>query len=164
MQHILILGLGNIILSDEGLGVRAVERLRERYRLPEHVQSLDGGTLGMLLLTYLDGVTDLLILDALAADAPPGTMLRLEGDDIQRALALKMSMHQLGLQEVLAIGTLQGNLPQRIVLWGMTPASIATGLELTPQIAAHLDTLVDAAADELRAWGVQLEPYIQVAR
>jgi hydrogenase maturation protease len=153
MSAILVLGLGNIILRDEGLGVRACERLLERYTLAETVDALDGGTLGLHLLPYLDGVRDLLIIDAVRADEPPGSLVRLEGDAIPAALAHKMSMHQFGLAELLAVGSLQGSLPQRIVLWGMVPTVMEPGLDLTEPVAANLEALVDAVANELAAWG-----------
>jgi hydrogenase maturation protease len=158
MAEILVLGLGNIILRDEGLGVRAVERLRERFALPEAVDALDGGTLGLHLLPYLAGVRALLIVDALLAAGPPGTLARLEGEAIPRALAHKVSMHQFGLAELLALAATEGALPERIVLWGMVPAAIEAGLELTPPVAAALDALVEHVAAELSGWGLAIAP------
>ena len=76
----LILGVGNLLLSDEGVGLRVLERLAATYDLPEGVQTLDGGTLGLDLLYYLEGVENLLIIDAVEMGKAPGTLLRLEGD------------------------------------------------------------------------------------
>ncbi len=153
---ILVMGLGNIILRDEGLGVRALEQLCERYELPPHVEAIDGGTLGLSLLPYLDGVSDLLIIDAVQTGQAPGTLVRLEGEAIPAALAVKMSMHQIGLQELLAISAIQGTTPARVVLWGMVPALMEPGVELSDTVSAQLDALVEATAGELRAWGVEL--------
>lgn len=158
MPETLVLGLGNIILRDEGLGVRACERLLERYALAAGVDAVDGGTLGLHLLPYLEGVRNLLILDAVRSDEPPGTLVRLEGEAIPAALAHKMSMHQFGLAELLAVGGLLGEPPQRIVLWGMAPAVMEPGLDLSEPVAASLDALVEAAVGELAAWGVSLAP------
>lgn len=158
MPATLVLGLGNIILRDEGLGVRACERLLARYSLPEGVEALDGGTLGLHLLPYLEGVQDLLIMDAVRADAPPGSLVRLEGEAIPAALAHKMSMHQFGLSELLAVGSIQGALPRRIVLWGMVPTVMEPGLDLTEPVAASLDALVTRVAEELSAWGLPPQP------
>ncbi len=152
-QHILVLGIGNILLHDDGLGVRAVERLQATCALPESVQALDGGTLGLDLLPYLRGVSDLLLLDAVQAGREPGALVRLEGDAIPEALAVKMSMHQVGLQELLAASRFLGTLPPHIVLWGLQPASLEWGEGLTPVVAAGLDGLVRAATEELRSWG-----------
>ncbi len=155
---ILLLGLGNILLQDEGLGVRAVERLTSRYRLPATVQAMDGGTMGLDLLPYLEQAADLLIIDAVQIDQPPGTLVRLEGDAIPSALSLKMSVHQVGLQELLALGDLQGTLPHRIVVWGMEPAVLDWGLDLSPQVGNQLDNLIQAVVQELGKWGVAVEP------
>lgn len=155
-RQILILGLGNILLQDEGLGVRAAERLAARYRLPPEVQVMDGGVMGLDLLPHLEGVTHLLITDAVQTGLPPGSLVRLEGEAIPAALSLKMSMHQVGLQELLALAGFQGTLPEQVVLWGLEPASLDWGLELSAPIAAQIDALVDVAVGELRAWGVVL--------
>ena len=156
--HALVIGLGNILLQDEGLGVRAVERLAQQYILPEQVEWLDGGTLGLDLLPRLDGVTDLLIADAVQTESEPGSLVRLEGDEIQAALSLKMSMHQVGLQDLLSVASLQGRLPRRVVVWGIVPAELQLGLELTPTVAGRLDALVQALAGELRRWGFDVSP------
>ena len=155
LSKILVLGLGNLLLQDEGLGVQAVQRLESNYQLPPDVEIIDGGTKGLDLLHYLEGVTDLLILDAVQIDKAPGTLIRLEGEAIPKALSVKMSMHQVGLQELLALGDLQGTLPSRIVLLGLEPAVVDWGLELSPPVADKLDELVEAASDELRIWQVE---------
>jgi len=155
-RRILVLGLGNILLQDEGLGVRAAELLAARYRLPPDVQVMDGGVMGLDLLPHLEGVSHLLITDAVQTGWPPGSLVRLEGEAIPAALSLKMSMHQVGLQELLALAGFQGTLPEQVVLWGLEPASLEWGLELSPPVAAQIDALVDAAVGELRAWGVEL--------
>jgi hydrogenase maturation protease len=156
VSQVLILGLGNILFQDEGLGVRAVERLAARYRLPEGVRAIDGGVMGLDLLPYLEGVDDLLILDAVDCGEAPGTLVRLEGDSIPAALSLKMSMHQVGLQELLALAAFEGTLPQRVVLWGLEPASLDWGVGLSATVDSQLDGLVEAASRELAEWGIPL--------
>jgi hydrogenase maturation protease len=152
-----VLGLGNILRQDEGLGIHAVERLQARYRLPRQVRALDGGTMGLDLLPYLEDAPAVLLLDAVQTGQPPGSLVRLEGEAIPAALALKMSSHQVGLQELLATSLLRGTLPGRVVLWGIEPASIAWGLELSPVVGAAIGELVDAGARELRDWGLAVE-------
>jgi hydrogenase maturation protease len=149
--EVLVLGVGNILLRDEGLGVRAVERLAAAHLLPEQVCVLDGGTMGLDLLPYLQENETLLMVDAVQAGRPPGTLVRLEGDEILPALALKLSAHQVGLQELLATGRLLGTLPSCIVLWGIEPASLDWGLDLSPPVAARLDELVEAVYREVLA-------------
>jgi hydrogenase maturation protease len=154
-----VLGIGNILLQDEGLGVRAIERLLERYRLPSEVLAIDGGTMGLDLLPYLGDAASLLIVDAVQFDRPDGGLIRLEGDEIPATLALKLSLHQVGLQELLAASALQGTVPGRMVLWGIEPRSVAWGLELSPPVAARLDDLVDAVVGELESWGYACAQY-----
>jgi len=154
---ILVLGLGNILLQDEGVGVRALEHLTNRYRLPAEVQAVDGGVLGLDLLPYLEQADALLVMDAVETGQPPGSLVRLEGASIPAALALKMSVHQVGLQELLATSRLRGTLPSRVALWGIVPASMEWGLALSPAVAARLDDLVEAVVRELRDWGVVVD-------
>ena len=156
-HDVLVLGLGNILLRDEGLGVRALERLQTVYRLPPRVRALDGGTLGLDLLPYLAGASRLLILDALQVGAEPGSLARLADEAVPAALALKLSIHQVGLSELLAAARFQGTLPDKVTLLGIEPASIEWGLELSPPVSAALDSLIEAAVLELRTWGVAIE-------
>jgi hydrogenase maturation protease len=155
---ILILGIGNVLLSDEGAGVRALEQLQERYLLPDQVQALDGGTMGLDLLPYIEQTSALLILDAVRTGKPPGSLVRLEGDEIPAVLPQKLSVHQVGLQELLAACLFRQTLPARIVLWGIEPAVIGWGLELSAPVATSLGRLAHASALELQRWGVCIEP------
>jgi hydrogenase maturation protease len=152
--NILLLGLGNILLGDEGLGIRAWERLQKRYRLPEEVTRVDGGVLGLELLAYVDGVTHLLAIDAVQTGQPPGTLVRLEGAEIPKTLSLKLSMHQVSFQEVLAMSYLRGTMPPHLVVWGMEPAVLETGVVLSNIVAVQLDPLVREVVGELRQWGL----------
>jgi hydrogenase maturation protease len=147
-----VLGLGNTILRDEGLGVAALERLAAVASLPPHVQLVEGGIMGLDLLPFLDGISGLLVLDAVQTNREPGALVRLEGPEIQAALRVKMSMHQVGLQELLAVAAFQGVLPPRVVVWGMEPVDLGTGCELSELVTARMDALVAAAAEELEHW------------
>ena len=158
MPEILVLGVGNMLMRDDGVGVEAVQRLGARYRLPPEVEALDGGTVGLDLLPRLNGVSSLLLLDAVRTGEPPGTLVRLAGDAIPGALALKVSVHELGLEELLDTSRLSGTTPERIVLLGIVPAVVDWGVGLTPEIAEGVDDLVKAAVAELRGWGVRVDP------
>ncbi|MBC7235944.1 MAG: hydrogenase maturation protease [Chloroflexi bacterium] len=148
----LVLGLGNVLLQDEGLGIHALERLRAEEVWPACVSWLDGGTKGMDLLPYLDGVTDLLVLDAIDAGQPPGALVCLAGEDIPTFLSPSLSMHQLGLQELLALAALQGILPNRVVLLGLQPECLGWGTALSRPVRQALGDLVSAAALVLTEW------------
>jgi len=153
---ILVLGLGNALMTDDAYGCRMVAELQERFEFPPGVALLDGGTLGLDLLPRLEGVERLLILDALEMGGVPGELFRIEGEEVPRAFASKLSVHQMGLQDLLAVAELQGHLPGEIVVWGVQPVCIEMGLELSPPVAASLEAAVAAVADELSAWGVEL--------
>jgi hydrogenase maturation protease len=151
----LVLGLGNILLSDEGLGVRVVERLLEQYDFPEEVRVMDGGTLGLDLLPYLADASRLLVLDAVQAGRPPGTLVRLAGDEIPVFLdAAKVSPHQDGLHDLLAAAALTGHLPEEVVFWGAQIEALGLGLHLNPAVAAQVDVLVERVMQELAQWGI----------
>ncbi len=98
----LVLGLGNILLSDEGVGVHVIHLLRERYDFPQEVEVMDGGTLALDLLPYVEDAERLLIVDAVQMNAPSGTVVRLVGEEIPGVLTLKYSPHQMGLSDLLA--------------------------------------------------------------
>jgi len=156
MGEILVLGLGNVLLSDEGVGVRVVERLLERYDFPEGVQVMDGGNQGLYLLPYVEDATRLVVVDAVQARKPPGTLMRLTGDEIPIFLDVaKVSPHQEGLQDLLAVAKLKGHLPGEVVFWGAQVESLDVGLELSPAVAAQVDALVENVLAELALWGVE---------
>lgn len=152
----LVLGVGNTLLFDDGFGVHVVERLVQQYVLPKEVHALDGGTLGMDLLYYLEGVENLLIVDAVEAHRPPGSLLRLSGDEVPAFLSLKVSPHQMGIPDMLAAAKLKGSFPKNIVLWGVQPASLEVGLELSETVSPLVDVVVEKAVEELKKWGHQL--------
>jgi hydrogenase maturation protease len=155
-ERIIVLGLGNLLRRDEGLGVRAAQRLHERYDLPDSVQVVDGGTLGLDLLCYLEDADQVLILDAALTDGPPGTILRLADEDVPALFGIRASPHEIGLADLLAVTKLRGTTPRRVIVLGMQPEALELGWDLSDTVAAHLETLVEAAADELRRMGVKI--------
>jgi len=155
-HNTLILGVGNLLLSDEGVGLHVIRRLQERYTLPESVQVLDGGTLGLDLLYYLEGVENLLLVDAVETGKESGTLLRLEGEEVPAFLSIKMSPHQIGVPDMLFAAKLKDLYPERIVLWGVQPENLDIGLDLSPVVAAQVETLVDNVISELENWGILL--------
>ncbi len=156
-MNILVLGLGNALMNDDALGVLAVERLQQEYRFPDGVKVVDGGTLGLDLLPFIEDADQLLIIDALEMKADPGSVFRLEGEEVPRAFASKLSVHQMGLQDLLAVADLQGYAPRELVFWGVQPESIEMRMELSPSVAAAMDELVQSVVDELAKWGAALE-------
>ena len=108
----LVLGLGNSIMTDDGFGVKVVNTLSSRYHFQGKIRLIDGGTLGLDLLPHLEDVESLLIIDALDMRDKPGQLFRIEGEDVPRAFASKLSVHQMGLQDLLAVAELQGHVPR----------------------------------------------------
>jgi hydrogenase maturation protease len=158
VKNTLVLGLGNILLGDEAVGVRVVERLLERYRFPEEVLVMDGGTLGLDLLPYVEDASRLVVVDAAQARKPPGTLIRLTGSEIPIFLdASKVSPHQEGLQDLLAVAALKGYLPEEVVFWGVQIGTLGVSLDLSPAVAEQVDAVVEKVLAELAAWGIRAE-------
>lgn len=151
---VLVLGLGNILLGDEGVGVRVVEALRDGWALPPGVEVVDGGTCGMDLLDVLAGRPNVIIVDAVRTGRPAGSVVRLSGSEVPRFFRTKISPHQLGLSDVLAALDLMGEAPGELCLIGVEPADLGTGLALGPVIDPLVEPLAAMVADELRRLGL----------
>lgn len=161
MEHtdsLLVLGLGNLLCGDDGLGVAAVTRLAEAWEAPIGARVLDGGTLGLSLLPYLAEVEQVLLVDAIGADAPPGTLVRLEGDEVGPAVRDRLSPHQVGVADLIDGLRLLGRLPDRLILLGLVPRSLELSIERTPAVEARLGDLVAAVLDEAEQLGFPFRP------
>jgi len=149
-RQVLVLGLGNAIASDDGAGVRALERLKNDSRLPPDAVLVDGGTACFELLDVIAGAGRLVILDSVDTGAPPGTLVRMCGAEL-RGVPRGASAHELGLADLLAASRLLGTEPAEVVLLGIQPASVAPGLALSPAVESALPALVEAALREIGA-------------
>ncbi|HJV66775.1 MAG TPA: HyaD/HybD family hydrogenase maturation endopeptidase [Geomonas sp.] len=158
MVSTLVLGIGNLVMSDDGVGVRVIQELASSFNFPEGVAVVDGGTLGLDLLPQLEGVDRLLVVDAADFDLPPGTISRLSGEEVPVVLETKLSPHQMGLKDLLAVASLQGIAPAEMVLWGVQPERLEMGIDLSPPVAAAVDPLVQSVLSELVGWGLKAEP------
>jgi hydrogenase maturation protease len=148
--NVLILGVGNILLTDEGAGVRALELLEERYTFPPQVELLDGGTSGLELLPALDHRTHVYIIDVVQQkDLAPGQMMVLDLAQSPGYFRQKISPHQLGLSEVLAVAEMSGSLPPNITLVGIQPLHLETGLNLTETVRDGLENIIQYLVDDL---------------
>lgn len=151
---ILVLGIGNILNRDEGVGVHAAQALQAKYPNPVGFTIHDGGTLGLNLLPLVDDATHLLILDAVEARKAPGTVIQLAGEAIPLWGGAKLSEHQLGFQEVLGLAMLRQKLPPHLHLIGMQPADLSIGVGLSPLAEQALPHMLEAAETLLANWGV----------
>ncbi len=158
-SQVLVLGIGNLLNADEGVGVHAVRALEEEYghRFPE-VAFLDGGTLGLNLLPLVEEATHLLLLDCVNAGQPGGTIVELTKDEIPLYSGVKMSQHQTTFQEVLGLALLRGRLPEHLHLIGVQPVSMDIGTELTPAVQVVLREMVGRAASCLNGWMTETRP------
>ena len=154
--NILVLGVGNVLLADEGAGVRAVERLQQQYVFPSQVELIDGGTMGLDLLGYLDDKTHLFIVDAILSAQPPGSVIIEKLLDPPAYFRQKISPHQIGISELLAVAAMQGCLPPAITLFGIVPLDLATGLDLSPEVNDAVAQVVLAVVKELALLGVEV--------
>lgn len=157
-SSLLILGLGNLLCSDDGVGVVAVQAIAGTRIVPDGVQVLDGGTLGLALLPYLEDAERAILVDAIALDAPPGTLVRLEGEEVGPAVAARLSVHQVGVADLIEAARWRGRVPPRLVLLGVVPASTDLGVDLSPPVRAALPGLLASVLDEARALGFPLSP------
>jgi hydrogenase maturation protease len=157
-KKILVIGMGNVLMQDEGVGVRAVEELENRYIIPSNVNVVDGGTTGMELFEPIRNCDQLLVADAINTGDAYGTLVRIANEQIPAFFQTKLSNHQLGLSDLLGLLTLKGEVPEHVVIIGMVPHSLENKLGLTAEAKAGLDAMVAMLVAELAEMGVELQP------
>lgn len=150
---IIVLGIGNILLSDEGVGPKVAWRLKAEYRFPPNVEIYDGGTTGLGLLPYIEEADHLVIVDAVEGPGDPGSVYRYTVDDFKLNIPKKMSIHDVGLIECLALAELDGETPRRTIIIGVKPKTLAPGMELTDVVASKVDELVRMTVKEIEEMG-----------
>ena len=153
-MRILVLGVGNILLTDEAIGVRIVEALEQRYILPDYVEILDGGTAGMELLGDMANRDHLIIADAIVS----GTMMILRDEEVPALFTNKISPHQLGLADVLSALRFTGEFPKKLTLVGVIPESLEPHIGLTPTVEAMIEPALEQVLAALRESGVEAIP------
>lgn len=156
--NIAVIGLGNTLLTDEGIGVHAVEALRKEFTFPENVKLIDGGTMGLDLLPFMEGMSKVLLVDAVDIKREPGTIVMIEGDDVPSFLNTKLSVHQIGLPDVLAALKLLDISPKELCLIGIQPKTIDVGLHMSREMREALKTLRDRIIEKLSDWSVRCLP------
>lgn len=157
MAKTVVLGIGNTLLSDEGVGVHVIEALEKAFLLPPDVEVIDGGTCAMEMLEQLENLDLLVVVDCVRSGSPPATHVVIKGDAVPVFFKTKLSPHQIGLSDVLASLEFTGKAPKATVIVGIEPASMALGMEPTPAVAARIPELVDLTVAELREHGLVVE-------
>ena len=155
---LLVLGLGNVLLEDDGVGAVAVADLVDRYEVPDGVCVFDGGTLGLSLLPYIEDADRVILVDAVNADAEPGTLVRLDGDDVAPAVATRLSPHQVGVADLLDGARWLERYPPRLILLGLVPRSIELHVGLSPRVRDAIGDLVERIVLEARDLGFTFRP------
>lgn len=153
-QRKVVLGLGNILNRDEGLGIQAIQLLESRLGNTPDLEVLDGGVLGLNLLMIVEECSHLLILDAVNAGKPAGTMIELDRDAIPLFSGIHLSEHQITFQEVLGLAQIREKLPSHLYVIGIQPQDLSIGLGISPVVAQALPQVVDRAATKLASWGL----------
>ena len=147
--RITVLGIGNILFSDEGFGIRVIERLQELYAFSDNVSVIDGGVLGLNLLWVLAETDHLIVIDAVRNKSRPGTFIRLEGEEIPARIRSKNSLHQVDFLEALTMCQVFDKVPQAVIL-GIEPQDIETlSVELTPLIQSTVDLMIETVLQEI---------------
>lgn len=156
---VLILGIGNLLWADEGFGVRALQQLQRHYRFADNVRLLDGGTQGIYPVQHIREAEILIVFDAVDYGLPGGTLKRVEGDEVPKFLgAKKVSLHQTGFQEVLAMAEMLGDYPRHLLLFGVQPVELEDfGGSLRAAVRAQIQPAIDMALAYLADLGIRAE-------
>ncbi len=153
-MKVTLIGLGNILLRDEGVGVHALKALEERYEISPEIEVVDGGTCGLDLLPYIEDRDAVLFVDAVNFHREPGHVGILEDQEIPSFFAPKDSLHHLGLMDVLATAQLLDIMPRQVCLIGIQPQIIEPGLELGELMQERMELLLTHISTRLRKWGL----------
>lgn len=153
-----IIGLGNTLYTDEGAGIHILPLLREALRDCGHAEIIEGSTDGIRLLGPVEDTDHLILLDAIRGGRTPGTLYTLTGSEIPAYCGAKLSVHQLGFQEVLFAARIRDRLPAHMVMFGVQPESLEFGIGLSKTVEACLPDLVERVCQQIREWMNDHEP------
>ena len=161
-KHIMVLGVGNLLFTDEGVGIHVIRKLEERYSFPENVSIQDGGVLGINLLGVISAADHLIVVDAVKNGGKPGDLHRLEGEEIPKRILAKNSLHEVDLLEALTLCQALDKVPETVIL-GVEPKDIeSVGLELTLPVQEKMDDLIDMVLKELNRFGIAPSPLSEI--
>ncbi len=160
-ENILVLGVGNVLLTDEGVGVRVVHELMARYDFPPNVKLVDGGVLGLSLTGTMMEADRVIVIDAVRGDDEPGTIYKFEWNARPEHIQYKDSLHQIDLMETMALLPLMGE-PPAVTVIGVEFGDIDNyGLELTPRVERAVAPLMEQVLAELESLGAPGAPLDQ---
>lgn len=159
MDKVVVLGIGNVLLADEGIGVLAVKVLEEFFEVPsENVELVDGGVGSFQLLPYIEKAKRLLVIDAIAKGSPPGTLHKFTKDTLPKQILEKLSIHEVSFLDILTLAEMRGFSPEELVVLGLEPESLEMRYGLSPSVKANFIPLIEAVVSQLKDWGIKLVP------
>ena len=159
-NEIVLLGVGNILLTDEGLGVHVVKDIKESFTFTPAITIIDGGTMGMELLTYMRGMKKILLVDAINGGEPAGTVYEFTHKELEQYFTEHISVHEVGMQDILRIRAIQEEPLEDAVVIGVEPESLEIGFEPSEVVQRALPEVKDRVLNVLRQWGIQVEPKV----
>ncbi len=161
MDKTLILGVGNPLMSDEGLGIQAIKILLSDYKFSENIEIIDGGTQGLELLQYFDNVKNLIIIDAVySSKRKAGDIIKIQKEKIKYYLITKMSVHDIGLEDVISALDLLGKTPENIIIIGMIPERLEFSYGLSKTIKENLENLIKEVINQIKKWNAGEIEYV----
>lgn len=156
---LVVMGLGNVLWGDDGLGIAAVHRVMRGFDAPQRVRVLDGGTLGLALLPIIQDAERVILIDAIRAPGrDAGALVRIEGDDVAPAVRERLSPHQIGVSDLLDAARLLDCYPTHLILLGIVPQRLEFGISLSPAARRPLDSLVNRVVEQAMEWGFPFSP------
>lgn len=156
VRPVLVLGLGNPLVGDDGVGAAVLEALETHYLIPPALHLVDGGTMGLYLIDRVSRYERLLVVDCVDLEEPPGTVVRIEGEDVISAFRTRISPHVEGVNDLLTALTLMGKRPKEVVVVGMVPRRLEVGVGLSEEVRRGLKKMLDLVRSILAQWGVPL--------
>lgn len=157
MKNIVVMGVGNILMEDEGIGIRVVEKLACHYHIPDNIEIVDGGTAGTELLGTMRNTKHLIIADCVNTGASPGSLVTIKNDQIPAFFQTKLSNHQLGISDLLAILKMTDDEPEQVTIIGMVPFSIENKLKLSKNAEKLIDEMLILLISKIENLGIKLK-------
>ncbi|OEF96493.1 hypothetical protein BHF68_07505 [Desulfuribacillus alkaliarsenatis] len=154
-MQVIAMGIGNILCSDEGIGVKAIYKLMEK-EWKEEIELVDGACDGLKLLDQVERADRLLVIDAINADEEPGTIVQLEDEEVPAFSGMRLSVHQGSFHELLGLAKFRDRFPKKLILLGVQPGSLEWGTELSDAVQEKLPEIVERAEAILREWEKEL--------
>lgn len=152
-----ILGIGNLLLGDEGFGVHCVQHIEQHYQIPDNISVFDGGTAGILLAPFIEECDKLYVLDVIDLEDDPGSVHLFTDEDVRAGnVQTRMSPHQIGMLEILDICKIRGKVPEQVQYITVVPQTLETGMDLSPLIAERVADVIDILLQSLAKLSVSL--------